>query len=217
MAFPLTHHTMMSLQNEEPSPTPFSDWEDMSFDDVSLDYTNRLQIQGGESKNLSLFVVIPGIYGFTVSSFDVFTNQHNADSVYKTDECVATEFEYDFLGHDATVVPGPVVAKPPHYAVSWTTSLYASKPTGNIYRQHIVLDNPIVMRTGWQYGFIVTTRGNVDNTSCVCSSKVSGQNLMLSSTEWYSSGVNEITFSWWEAQKFCFNLGGNSPSIILYE
>lgn len=34
MAFPLTHHTMMSLQNEEPSPTPFSDWEDMSFDDV---------------------------------------------------------------------------------------------------------------------------------------------------------------------------------------
>lgn len=36
MAFPLTHHTMMSLQNEEPSPTPFSDWEDMSFDDMSV-------------------------------------------------------------------------------------------------------------------------------------------------------------------------------------
>ena len=76
---------------------------------------------------------------------------------------------------------------------------------------------PIVMRMGWQYGFIVTTRGNVDNTKCVCSSKVSGENLMLTSTEWYSSGVNEITFSWWEAQKFCFNLGGKSPSIIFYE
>ena len=35
---------------------------------------------------------------------------------------------------------------------------------------------------------------------------------MLTSTEWYNSGTDEVTFSWWEANKFCF-AGSHAPSI----
>lgn len=208
----LTHYGINSIRGGAAPVDPFADYEDMSLADMTIDYTNRGSVP--DSKNLSLFVVVPGVAGKVISAFDVFTSQNNADQVYKQDECVAVVFDdFDFLGHDASFMPGPVQSRPPHYARSWTTSVYNSSiPT--IYKQHIVLDDPITMEAGKQYGFIVTTRGNVDNTRCACTNKVSGQNLMLTSTEWYNSGTDEITFSWYESNKFCFNFGGYSPTII---
>ena len=208
----LTHHGINSIRGGAAPVDPFADYEDMGLDDFAAEYTGRSQI--ADSKNQSLFVVVPGVAGKVISAFNVFTQQFNADSVYKTNEPVAVVFDqFDFLGHDPAVAPGAVRAKPPHYAQSWTTT--SENPVlGGYYRQRIVLDTPITMEAGKQYGFIVTTRGNTDNYWCVCSSKVSGQNMMLTSTEFWQSGTDEITFSWYEANKFCFNAGGYSPTII---
>lgn len=170
-----------------------------------------------DSKNQSLFVVVPGVAGKVITAFDVWTDQPNAASVYKQNEIVAGTFSsFDFLGHDPTVAPQQVLAHPPSYAASWTTT----QESDGSYKQHIVLDSPITMESGKQYCFIVTTRGDVDHTNCVCSSLVSAQNLMLSSTEWYEPSPQydppAIVFSWWEANKFCF-AGTHAPSIKFYD
>ncbi len=180
----------------------------------SNDNSGRLSVP--DSKNQSLFVVVPGVAGKVIAAFDVWTDQPNAAGVYMTNEAVATTFQtFDFLGHDPSVAPQAVVTHPPTYAASsggWTTT----QEQDGSYRQHIVLAQPITMVAGYQYGFIVTTRGDVNHTNCVCSSLKNAQNLMLTSTEWYNSGTDEVTFSWWEANKFCF-AGSHAPSVKFYD
>lgn len=181
---------------------------------ASGDNSGRLSVP--DSKNQSLFVVVPGVSGKVITAFDVWTDQPDAASVYKTNEVVATTFRtFDFLGHDPSVTPQQVLAQPPSYATSWTTT----QESDGSYRQHIVLDTPITMESGRQYGFIVTTRGDVNHTNCVCSSLASAQNLMLTSTEWYEPSPQydppAVVFSWWEANKYCF-AGAHAPSIKFY-
>lgn len=180
----------------------------------SSDNSGRLNVP--DSKNQSLFVVVPGVAGKVIASFDVWSDQPDAANVYKTNEVVATTFRsFDFLGHDPSVAPQQVLAQPPSYAASWTTSQEAD----GSYKQHVVLDTPITMESGRQYGFIVTTRGDVNHTNCVCSSQTGAQNLMLTSTEWYEPSPQydppAVVFSWWEAGKYCF-AGTHAPSIKFY-
>lgn len=197
-----------------PIVDPLEAYEDRSIAlSTSSDNSGRLQVP--DSKNQSLFVVVPGVAGKVIRSFDVWTDQPSASSVYKTNEVVATTFDFDFLALDPTVAPGQKTSTPPTYASSWTTT----QEQDGSYRQHIVLAEPITMVAGKQYGFIVTTRGDVDHTNCVCSGEVQAQNLMLTSTEWYTPSPQtdppSIVFSWWEANKFCF-AGSAAPSIKFY-
>lgn len=197
-----------------PVVDPLEAYEDRSVGlSASSDNSGRLQVQ--DSKNQSLFVVVPGVDGKVIRSFDVWTDQPSASSVYKTGEVVATTFDFDFLGLDPTVAPGPKSSTPPTYASSWTTT----QEQDGSYKQHIVLAEPITMVAGKQYGFIVTTRGDADHTNCVCSGEVQAQNLMLTSTEWYlpspQTDPPSIVFSWGEANKFCF-AGYAAPSIKFY-
>ena len=179
----------------------------------SNDNSGRLNVP--DSKNQSLFVVVPGVAGKVIASFDVWTNQPNAANVYKMNEVVATTFDFDFLAMDPAVAPGQKSSTPPTYAASWTTT----QESDGSYKQHIVLDSPITMVEGKTYGFIVTTRGDVNHTNCVCSSLCSAQNLMLTSTEhWEPNPQTDpptTNFSWWEANKFCF-AGSHAPSIKFY-
>lgn len=179
----------------------------------SSDNSGRLNVP--DSKNQSLFVVVPGVAGKVIASFDVWSDQPNAANVYKTNEVVATTFDFDFLAMDPTVAPGQKTSTPPTYAASWTTT----QESDGSYKQHIVLDSPITMVANKTYGFIVTTRGDVDHTNCVCSSTAPAQNLMLTSTEhWEPSPQTDpptTNFSWWEANKFCF-AGTHAPSIKFY-
>lgn len=188
--------------------TPYEDHSLYSYPDA----TGRDYVQGNES--LSLFVVVRGVTGRTIRSFDVYTNQDNAATGYQSGEPVAVEFSsFDFLNHDPSTQPGAVTARP-YYASSWTRS--SSVEFGSCFKQHIVLDSPIVMQDGKQYAFIVTTRGDGNRRQSACSSLVPAQNLMLSGSEFYSSGHGEITFSWYEANKFCF-AGTHAPSIKFYD
>lgn len=188
--------------------TPYEDHSLYSYPDA----TGRDSVQNNEF--LSLFVVVRGVTGRTIRSFDVYTNQDNAATGYQSAEPAAVEFSsFDFLNHDPSIQPGTVTATP-YYASSWTRS--SSVEFGSCFKQHIVLDNPIVMQDGKQYAFIVTTRGDSDRRQSACSSLVPAQNLMLSGAEFYSSGQNEITFSWYEANKYCF-AGTHAPSIKFYD